>query len=102
MNKPSKTAAELRERILNAMQEDIGISQKMAEPFVEAVMRCFAGEQPYFPARKRTVSVERLHRALASGARPKDVAKEAGVSLRHLYRLVPGGKSGIVRACNDD
>ncbi|MGX9960882.1 hypothetical protein ACW0US_19200, partial [Xanthomonas euvesicatoria] len=68
---PSK---ELRDRISRAMQKDVGISEKMALPLVDAVMNCLAGERPYFPVRSKSYSIEDLRGALADGASQSEVS----------------------------
>ncbi|RXK68627.1 hypothetical protein ERT44_05235 [Stenotrophomonas sp. MA5] len=91
MRKRKESAHELRERILAAMQADIGISERMALPFVESVMHCFAGEQPYFPAAPRVYPRDRIQRALESGIPVKQVMRDFDVSRSKLHDLFPGG-----------
>jgi len=81
----------LRERILSALQQDIGISAAMAKPFVESVMGCFAGERPYFPAKSRAYPVSQIRAALESGIPVKQVMRTFDVSRSKLHDLFPGG-----------
>jgi len=76
---------------LAAMQADIGISERMALPFVESVMQCFAGERPYFPAESKVYPVEEIKRALESGIPVKQVMSTFDISRATLHRLFPGG-----------
>lgn len=91
MAKRKETAEQMRERILTAMRADIGISERMALPFVESVMRCFAGEQPYFPAAPRSYPVAAIEAALKRGIPVKQVMKQYDVSRSKLHDLFPGG-----------
>lgn len=91
MGKRVQSSEELRERILDAMKRDIGISEKMAEPFVKSVMRCFAGEQPYFPATRRTYPLEDIRSALMQGASVGEILKRFDLSRSTFYVLFPGG-----------
>lgn len=91
MAKRTESSEQLRERILSAMRADIGISEAMAQPFVESVMRCFAGEQPYFPAPTRDYPVADIRTALASGIPVKHVMRRFDVSRSKLHDLFPGG-----------
>jgi len=86
-----ETAEQLRTRILDAMRQDIGISEQMAQPFVESIMRCFAGERPYFPAEQRVPDVLRIQRDLEAGVAPERVCDKHGLSRRSLFRMFPGG-----------
>ncbi len=93
MAKRSEVADQLRERLMAAMLADIGISERMAQPFVESVMDCFAGEQLYFPARARVrvYPVDEISAALLNGATVKHVLKRFGMSRSKLHSLFPGG-----------
>lgn len=73
------------------MQADIGISERMALPFVESVMQCFAGEQPYFPAAVRSYPKPDIQRALEAGIPVKQVMRDFDVSRSKLHELFPGG-----------
>lgn len=86
-----ETAEQLRARILNAMQSDIGISEHMAEPFVDSIMKCFAGERPYFPMSGRTYPVLQIAAALERGMPVKQVLREYDLSRAKLHELFPGG-----------
>lgn len=88
MAKRSESAEQLRDRILVAMQKDIGISETMALPFVDSVMRCFAGERAYFPAIERSYSVSEIAQALSRGVPIAKVARDAGISRRQVYRIL--------------
>ena len=93
MGKRGEAAEELRERLMAAMLADIGISEKMAQPFVESVMDCFAGEQLYFPARSRmrVYPIEEMREALLAGTPVKKVLRTFEVSRSKLHSLFPGG-----------
>lgn len=91
MAKRTESSEQLRERILSAMRADIGISEAMAGPFVESVMRCFAGERPYFPAALRDYDVVRIRSALERGIPVKQVMSDFDVSRAKLHDLFPGG-----------
>ena len=91
MAKRTESAEELRERILAAMRADIGISERMALPFVESVMQCFAGEQPFFPAVVRTYPLAEIRRSLEAGIPVKQVMRDFDVSRSKLHELFPGG-----------
>ncbi|MBB4654426.1 Mor family transcriptional regulator [Xanthomonas sp. F14] len=98
----SQTEA-LRARILTAMQRDMGISTTMVEPFVNSVMKCFAGEQPYFPHPKRAYPVEQIKMALEDGAAVSQILKKYDLSRFKLYSLSPedypggdGALSGLI------
>lgn len=98
MARRKETAEQLRDRILASMREDIGISEHMARPFVESVMRCFAGEQPYFPATAREYPVGAIRAALERGAAVKSVMREFEVSRSTLHKLFPGGLPKALKA----
>ncbi len=91
MAKRKETSEQLRDRILAAMLADIGISERMAQPFVDSVMHCFAGEQPYFPAVAKTYPVDEIRAALRSGIPVKHVMRQFEVSRSKLHELFPGG-----------
>lgn len=91
MAKRTESAEELRERILAAMRADIGISERMALPFVDSVMRCFAGERAYFPVEPRKYPVESIRDALMNGETANHVCRKFGLSRRQLNRLFVGG-----------
>lgn len=91
MAKRTESAEELRERILAAMRADIGISERMALPFVDSVMKCFAGERTYFPVEPRKYPVERIRDALTNGEPASQVCRRFGLSRRQLNRLFAGG-----------
>lgn len=74
-----------------AMQADIGISERMALPFVESVMKCFAGERTYFPVEPRKYPVESIRNALMNGDPASQVCRKFGLSRRQLNRLFIGG-----------
>jgi len=94
MARRKESAEQIRVRILEAMQSDIGISEQMAQPFVESIMRCFAGERPYFPAHERSYPVLQIQAALERGTSVKQVIREFDVSRTTLYSLFPGGLPG--------
>ncbi|PPU08128.1 hypothetical protein XarjCFBP7645_11295 [Xanthomonas arboricola] len=91
MEKQKKPADQLRERIISAMQRDIGISRQLAAPFAESILGCFAGERPYFPARQRIHHLQAIESDLDAGVPVASVAAKHGLSRAHLYRLFPGG-----------
>lgn len=93
MAKRSECAEQLRERLMAAMLSDIGVTERMAEPFVDSVMDCFAGEQLYFPARARAreYPVEEMRKELVSGVSVKHVLRKYELSRSKLHALFPGG-----------
>lgn len=91
MVRRTETAAELRQRIFQAMQRDIGVGEKIAGPFVDVVMACFAGERLYFPAAQRCYPLAEIENALKAGASVKEVILKFQVSRTKLYELFPGG-----------
>ncbi len=91
MGRRKETAEQLRARIMGAMRADIGISEQMAQPFVESIMRCFAGEQPYFPAAERRHPVAHIEADLRRGKAVKAVLRDYEISRTTLYSLFPGG-----------
>ncbi|AZM72856.1 hypothetical protein C9397_14535 [Xanthomonas vasicola pv. vasculorum] len=91
MAKKNESSETLRDRILGAMLKEIGISEKMAQPLVEVVMHCLAGERPYFPAISRVYPIDAIRHALETGESADRVAKKFGISRSQLHRLFPGG-----------
>lgn len=90
MGKPD-TRAQLREKITEALVRDVGVSERMAQPFVESILRCFAGEQPYFPAANREYPVNEIRRDLEQGMPVKRVMRAHRVSRTTLHKLFPEG-----------
>lgn len=90
MGKPD-TRAQLREKITEALMRDVGVSERMAQPFVESVLRCFAGEQPYFPAANREYPIGEIRLALERGTPVKRVLREQRISRTTLHKLFPDG-----------
>ncbi|WP_146096852.1 hypothetical protein [Xanthomonas arboricola] len=91
MSKRKYASDQLRQRILDAMQRDLGIGEKMAQPFIDAVMECFAGERPYFPSRARKYPIEEIRSALEGGASSKAVVRKFDISRSKLHEIFPGG-----------
>ena len=91
MTRRSETGAQLRARILKAMQADIGISEQMAKPFVESIMRCFAGERQYFPAKEREYPIAEIRSDLERGTPTEEVLRKHDLSRSTLHSLFPGG-----------
>lgn len=91
MGKKKETVEQLRERILHAMQTDIGISERMATPFVDSIMSCFAGEHLYFPTPVREYPMDRIRSSLEQGIPVKQVMREHDLSRSKLHDLFPGG-----------
>lgn len=85
------TAEQLRAKITDALIRDVGVSERMAGPFVEAIMGCFAGEQPYFPASEKSYPIMHIRAALERGDAPKAVRHHFGISRTTLHKLFPGG-----------
>lgn len=81
----------LRAQITDALIRDVGVSERMAQPFVDSVMGCFAGQKPYFPALERDYPVLHIRAALENGKKPGTVCREFGISRRTLNNLFPGG-----------
>jgi len=91
MCRKKETSEQLRERILQAMKAQIGISERMALPFVDVVLDCFAGERLYFPAKARSYPLGELQKRLERGDSVDAICKDHGLSRRQLHRLFPGG-----------
>ncbi|MDC7806411.1 hypothetical protein PQS31_06180 [Luteimonas sp BLCC-B24] len=91
MIRKRETEQQLRERIEDALVRDVGVSPTMAQPFIDSVMRCFAGEQAYFPAAPRDYPVLHIRAALERGVPVKQVMQEFDVSRSKLHELFPGG-----------
>jgi len=102
MVKNSGKEDQLRERIMAAMLADVGISERMAQPLVDSVMDCLAGEQLYFPARKRTrqYPMDAIREALLRGTPVKKVLREFELSRSKLHALFPGGLPKPGRSAN--
>lgn len=96
MSRRKVNAEELREQMTEALLRDVGISQRMSAPIVDAVMRCFAGQQPYFPSQERHYPVLQIQAALQAGRSVKQVCAEFDISRRQLYRLFPRGVPAAV------
>lgn len=91
MIRKRETEQQLRERIEDALVRDVGVSPAMAQPFVESVLRCFAGEQPYFPAAPRDYPVLQIRGALERGIPVKQVMRDFDISRSKLHQVFPGG-----------
>ncbi len=91
MKSKPDTRAALREKMTQALMRDVGISEHLAQPFVDSILRCFAGEQPYFPSLNRDYPVLEIKAALEQGASPKRVMQEFDVSRTTLHKMFPGG-----------
>jgi hypothetical protein len=85
------TAEQIRTKITEALIRDVGISERMARPFVDAVMGCFAGEQPYFPSSEKTFPLLQIRGALEAGETVRAVCRHFSISRSKLHRLFPGG-----------
>lgn len=83
--------AQLREKITEALMRDVGVSERMAQPFVDSILRCFAGERAYFPAEARDYPVALIRESLERGESVKRVMREFDVSRTTLHKLFPGG-----------
>lgn len=83
--------AQLRDKITEALMRDVGVSERMAQPFVDSILRCFAGEQPYFPAPAREYPVALIREALERGESVKRVMRAFDVSRSKLHQIFPGG-----------
>lgn len=94
MARRKETEDQLRARILSSMRADIGISEAMAQPFVESVMRCFSGERPYFPATVREYPIALIKASLEGGVSVKKVMQDFEISRAKLHELFPGGLPG--------
>ena len=91
MIRKRETEQQLRERIEDALVRDVGVSPRMAQPFIESVLRCFSGERPYFPAAPRDYPVLQIRAALERGIPVKQVMQEFEISRSKLHDLFPGG-----------
>lgn len=90
MGKPD-TRAQLREKITEALVRDVGVSERMAQPFVESILRCFAGERLYFPAANREYPIAQIALALERGVTVRQVMRDYQISRSQLHRMFPGG-----------
>lgn len=86
-----KQASDLRQRIVESMKCDLGISEAMAQPFVDSIMRCFSGEQLYFPTAQRVYLVDEMRADLVEGMSVSFVLAKYNVSRSKLHSLFPGG-----------
>jgi Mor family transcriptional regulator len=84
------------------MQEQIGISEQMAQPFVDSVMRCFAGERLYFPVKIANYPIEEIRGALRGGASTAQITRRYRLSRTTLYKLFPGGLRRQVRSAGEN
>lgn len=91
MKRTRETEEQLRARITDALVRDIGVSERMAQPFVDSIMRCFAGERPYFPSNERAYPLLHIRAAFDQGATAKQVMRDFKVSRSMLHKLFPGG-----------
>ena len=91
MIRKRETEQQLRERIEDALVRNVGVSPVMAQPFIDSVLRCFAGEQPYFPAEPRDYPLLQIRAALENGIPVKQVMRDFDVSRSKLHQLFPGG-----------
>lgn len=100
MSRPRETADQLRARITDALIRDVGVSERMAQPFVDSIMGCLAGQHVYVPSEPRSYPVLHIRAALERGDTLHSVCKNFNVSRRTLYRLFPGGlpRTGKERA----
>ncbi|GEM_PF-2388509 len=87
MGKPD-TRAQLREKITEALVRDVGVSERMAQPFVESILGCFAGEQPYFPAANRELPEAEIRAALNSGRSVRSVMKHYRITYATVTRIL--------------
>lgn len=91
MIRERETEQQLRERIEDALVRDVGVSPTMAQPFIDSVLRCFAGERLYFPAATRDYPVLQIRAQLECGIPVKQVMRDFDVSRSKLHQLFPGG-----------
>ncbi|MDZ5815087.1 hypothetical protein U4I65_08580 [Stenotrophomonas maltophilia] len=91
MTATKKRKEEIRAQITDALIRDVGVSERMAQPFVDSIMACFAGQRPYFPIVRGEDQAEKIRVALERGDAVKRVMADYQVSRRQLYRLFPGG-----------
>lgn len=91
MSRKTSTAEELRARITDALMRDVGVSERMAQPFVDSIMGCLAGQRVYVPSEPRSYPVLHIRAALEAGQATHEVCKTFNVSRRTLVRLFPGG-----------
>lgn len=97
MSRRKGASRDLRAEIRDALMRDVGVSERMAQPFVESVMKCFAGERLYFPAKERRYAVAEIRTALENGVPVKRVLHDHEISRRTLHDLFPGGLPKPVR-----
>ncbi|MGH8032504.1 MAG: hypothetical protein ACREO8_09115 [Luteimonas sp.] len=91
MTKRNGTSRDLRAEITEALMRDVGVSERMAQPFVESIMACFAGDRPYFPAKERRYPMLEIRASLESGVSVSRVLQDFEISRRTLHDLFPGG-----------
>lgn len=91
MKRGHGSESQLRAKITDALIRDVGVSERMAQPFVDSIMRCFSGERLYFPAAPREYPVLQIRAALENGESVKRVMQAFDISRAQLHRLFPGG-----------
>ncbi|GAB3305690.1 hypothetical protein [Luteimonas notoginsengisoli] len=91
MSDKHASEAELRARITDALVRDVGVSERMAQPFVDSILRCLAGERVYVARGARDYPVLQIRAALERGHSAKEVCDLFSLSRRQLHRIFPGG-----------
>lgn len=91
MSYESDSAEHLRARLVRALVDDIGISERLAAQFIGSVMRCLEGQRPYVNKPRRVYPVALIRASLEEGATVKRVCRNYRISRSKLHALFPGG-----------
>lgn len=81
----------LRADLTDAMIRDVGVSERMAQPFVDSVIECLRGHRLYVPKGKPDYPALLIRAALENGMSVKCVIKEYQVPRHRLHLMFPGG-----------
>ncbi len=91
MRNTGRNVDQLRGDLTMAMVRDIGVSERMAKPFVDSVIDCLRGQRIYVPKPRRDYPELLIRAALEGGTSVKRVMREFDISRQRLHRLFPGG-----------
>lgn len=81
----------LRRQLTDAFVRDVGVSERIAQMFVDSVVACLRGQRWYVPKDRRSWPLLLIRSALERGVPVKRVMREFDISRQHLHRLFPGG-----------
>lgn len=87
----TESSRDLQDELTAALVADVGVSEQMAQPFVDSVMRCLRGRKIYVPQAQRVYPTAQIRAELAAGRSVRAVARHFGLSRRQLHRLFPHG-----------